>query len=303
MQKKLFWRRKAFTLIELLVVIAIIAILIALLVPAVQKVREAAARTQTANNLKQIGLALHGLNDTHKRLPPAREEYALTDSVNLPRTVHFHLLPFIEQNALYQEFCYTKTANADMDTPVVPTFLAANDYTRNNSGEGVCNFAANLRVFGNTKAANVDITTLSGTMDAKASIPKTFVDGTSNTIVYSTRLQRCQDATATRATYRHGPDGNQGSFFGRWISDANASEADANLVVGSRITFQIRPPVPTGGCIENASGVPHAMGDGGVPVLLGDGSLRNIGPGISFTTWNRALQPNDGAPLNSDWNQ
>jgi prepilin-type N-terminal cleavage/methylation domain-containing protein len=134
-------RLRGFTLIELLVVIAIIAILIGLLLPAVQKVREAAARSQCSNNLKQMGIALHSFNDAHGRLPaalihsgrynnPNNRKYQgpevnlATDATYL---IYNHsgfiaLLPFLEQDALFKQYNYRFRASASSpyNIPVAP---------------------------------------------------------------------------------------------------------------------------------------------------------------------------------------
>jgi len=101
-------KRRGFTLIELLVVIAIIAILIALLVPAVQKVRESAARTQCSNNLRQVGIALHSYHDTAKHLPQGGTQ---SPAGGYGHSWWVLILPHIEQAPLYTKFDIKGTIN------------------------------------------------------------------------------------------------------------------------------------------------------------------------------------------------
>lgn len=121
-----------FTLIELLVVIAIIALLVGLLLPAVQKVREAAARTQCQNNLRQIGLALHNYHDTHKSFPPgylAAMPYQDGETDTAPGWGWAaFLLPQLEQGNLYRQLNFNQSvANSPAIQTLLPVFLCPSD--------------------------------------------------------------------------------------------------------------------------------------------------------------------------------
>jgi prepilin-type N-terminal cleavage/methylation domain-containing protein/prepilin-type processing-associated H-X9-DG protein len=129
-----FFRRQAFTLVELLVVIAIIGVLIALLLPAVQAAREAARRMQCTNNIKQIGLALHGYHDQWNCFPPSESRPPATEAP--PRgTAYVNwvilILPFMEQLSIYNEFDrmkpITDAANATARGRTISTMLCPSD--------------------------------------------------------------------------------------------------------------------------------------------------------------------------------
>jgi prepilin-type N-terminal cleavage/methylation domain-containing protein len=197
-------RRHGFTLIELLVVIAIIAVLIGLLLPAVQKVREAAARAKSQNNLKQIALAVHNFNDAYQGKLPA-----LTDiGTGAPtgwgyQSLFFNILPYVEQDNVFRVFqkatpsTYFRPTTGATRT-IIPTYLSPADSTASN-GATMTGVAAPAIGGGAAITAGEYATTSYAAngyvfRSNTGGLPRTFVDGTSNTVMFAERYQICTPA-------------------------------------------------------------------------------------------------------------
>ena len=307
-------RRRGFTLIELLVVIAIIAILIGLLLPAVQKVREAAARSTCMNNLKQLTLGLHNYHSAYEKFPagirrnqgaapPSTNNYTLTVDPTRRTNWTIEVLPYIEQDNVHKKWNYNNfNANrgvtgdaATMSWHSIKTFLCpsdpgpAVDTTSDGASSpprhwGLTRYAANAgrRSYRRANQTN-DGPFIHNTQRNIAGIS----DGTSNTIFLGERstvdpvFDSTGDSLAAWGWYPFGAEGDVLASAAErinWKMPAPATQANYDLRI-------------------NVFGSSHS---GGANFALGDGSVRFIRDSMDLVTLERACMYQDGLVVSLD---
>jgi len=299
-------RVKGFTLIELLVVIAIIAILIGLLLPAVQKVREAAARMQCGNNLKQIGTAIHNYASANqdKLVPGMASWMPGNNGGGYPGgAFHWHLLPYIEQDALpktlanggiYYTWGASGSVNGQTTSTAVKTYLCPSDSSHtsgarsnNPGGWPAVSYFRNYYLWdsggGYQPQAGGHYFTLS-----KYNIGN-IPDGTSNTIGVVERYADIQNPSYGQYSglyTHHGQDRYHWGYsqwapvYGQWSTGPPQ--------------IGVRPN-------QAYYWLPNSGHSTSTQILLMDGSVRGISAGVSSTTWYYAITPDDGNPLGANW--
>ena len=313
--------RRAFTLIELLVVIAIIGVLVGLLLPAVQKVREAANRVKCANNLRQLGLAAHHYHDVQQHLPPGIGYYPPAGGVFGP--YFFHLLPYVEQDNLYRSALGSVSypppdgpttvyypGNNKVYSKPVPIFLCPSDPSVGPDGVVMVNGVS----FGASSYAPNAMVIAQNGPQGKARIPTDIPDGTSNTILHAEKYARCSN-TNMAPQFRDGgtawaysgaapfpwqppPMSPPRGGFGPGFAIRAFAAVGAPNAIGEASIFQVQPTPFLGNCDPTRASTAHA---GGILVGLADGSVRTLAPTMSGKTWWAAVTPAGGEVLGSDW--
>jgi prepilin-type N-terminal cleavage/methylation domain-containing protein len=296
-------RSPGFTLIELLVVIAIIAILIGLLLPAVQKVREAAARMSSQNNIKQMALATHSYHDANGQLPLSWNDWDGSDNPimwNKAGDTHFYILSYIEQDNLAKianrgttDYFWSVYTNYPIKTylnPSDPTSPVSGLFSDSGYGNyGVTGYAANYQALGwYFNASNTKTLRLTS-----------ITDGTSNTIFFAEKTTVC-----INPNYYDTAIQGDANYYNIWAYARTAwkewNPVFAYQITGPASKFQVTP-LSNGGSANCDPRLAAAPRSAGILVGLGDGSGRLVSAGVSPNTWWYACTPDQGEVLGSDW--
>jgi type II secretory pathway pseudopilin PulG len=326
-------RRSGITKVEVLVVALILFILVGLFLPATQKVRGSSAYCRSMNNLKQIVLATHNYNDAYQgKLPP------LTDQGNGAPTgwglqsLFFNILPYIEQDNVYKLFRHDTASYAEAASNIIKTYLSPADSSATDGTTAdvlltgtepnvvaapmlakyaTTSYAANGLVFGSNTAG----------------LPRTFKDGTSNTVMFAERYQVCQpaDGPPVYNLWAYGMYGPSTPAFALLTPDKPAGLASTGMIapvtplaekytkaavpvrIGTVSAPAVDPPatVPFQAAPRGQTPcdprVPQSPHRGQTLVAMADGSVRWVGSSVSQWTFWAACTPDGNESLGPDW--
>jgi prepilin-type N-terminal cleavage/methylation domain-containing protein/prepilin-type processing-associated H-X9-DG protein len=298
--------RIGFTLVELLVVIAIIAVLIAMVVPAVQKVREAAVRTQCGNNMKQLLLSVHSYADNKgEKLPPANfYQVVNVQTGNAAEGSAFYaLLPYYEQDNLFRLYTQDRPDSGYLGARYValaPIHVCPADPTNDNgigSLDGktaTSNYALNLALFGANGA--FDLKGVPGPYSL-GGIP----DGTSNTIGM-VETSACFPGHPTVNPQSGTTENFMAWSYPAYLNTYGPYWPNPDELPG-QANFTGLFPLPQIGVtpMQADPNLCQSYHSGLMNIALMDGSVRTVTAGLSRTSWTNALLPDDGQVLGSDW--
>ena len=254
--------------------ILIPVLVVTLIIPMVKNNRDQADTAITMGRLKDLTWALHACDNSHRKLPPAFDRFA---RMEYPASVHVHLLPYVQQDALYREFLGRGKVDGKLAIQpfVVPTDPSASTH------EGVQSFAANLRVFsdkGYNTALDKDMPAVAALEPGSASISESFPRGTSTSVVFATKFATCGEGGSG---YAADPTSPWAAFFGQNIARIPAHPSDP------RATFQLAPA--TAECLASPL-MAQSHWRSGILLSMADGMVRFVRPSVKAATWNIILQ-------------